>query len=139
MNILADIIERVLVRIARMQNTDDPDEVAHVIILRFLANNIRINKYARAYLNQAVRFEIYTQTRDKHRRWVKAEAYAVTADTITDHEAYLNAKFDLDNLIMNHRTDFERLVRYSQAYRGNKDMSPVEALRLRKRLKAEIA
>src|SRR3989304_1634844 len=126
MNILADIIERVLVRIARMQNTDDPDEVAHVIILRFLANNIRINKYARAYLNQAVRFEIYTQTRDKHRRWVKAEAY-------------LNAKFDLDNLIMNHRTDFERLVRYSQAYRGNKDMSPVEALRLRKRLKAEIA
>ena len=139
MNILADVIERVLVRIASMQNADDPDEVAHIILLRFLANNIRIKRHTKAYLNQAVRFVIYTLVRDEHWRWMKAQAYAMKTDVVSDDEAYRNAKLDLDYLITNHRTDLVCLIRYSQTCIGDdKRINRTKAMRLRRRLKATL-
>jgi len=138
MNILADIIERTLIRIAMIQHAEDPEEIAHIIILRFLSNNIKIKNYAKAYLNSAVRYEIRTQKRNAQYRDIKARAYISVSGLVVDQTTHINARCDLIDLITKYPVSFGRLVRYSQANTNNKGMSSVAAQRLRKRLKASM-
>jgi len=130
---IAEILSRVLLSAARAAGADDPEAVAHDIIVRALEGRVTIHTGAKAYLYQAAHHGAQNYRR-RVRRLVHDLAQAKAAPT-DDH---IDARLALSTLAQADPAGLAFMVAYVGA-----DHHPAahrtRALRLRRRMRALLS
>ena len=136
--VVAEDIERVLVRLAKYEGVDDPEAVAHDIIVRALEGRVVIQTQARGYLRRALR-----NTAHERRRHTKRMIHCGLIERWRHDEPPkddpIDAYLDVRMLASREPKGLAFMLDYVEADRPRPAKNRIRAMRLRRQMKELLA
>ena len=138
MMVIAEVIERALVRLAKYEGVDDPESVAHDIIVRALEGHVIIQTQARGYLRRALR-----NTGNDRWRHTKRMVHCGLIENWLHDEPFKNdsidAHLDVRRLADREPKGLAFMLDYVEADGPRPTKDRIRAMRLRRQMRVVLA